>query len=117
MRRQSSSRVDQLELVERLCDQVVILEQGKVLASGPLAELSRSGPTRVRVKVLPTSDWAAGLADTCVVAEDSEGVVLELEPGVDPQQILRSALAAGDVEHFGFERTGLSDLYRKLVSA
>ena len=37
----------QLELVERLCDQVVILEQGKVLASGPLDELSRSGPARV----------------------------------------------------------------------
>jgi len=43
-------------------------------------------------------------------------VLLVVDPGTDPQKILRAAQAAGPVEHFGFETAGLVDLYREMVS-
>ncbi len=106
----------QLELVEQLCDQVVILEEGRTLASGTLPELRARVPRLVRVKVDGTSGWAAGVAEASVVREDADGVLLRLGSAADPQAILRAALAAGPVEQFGFEGVGLADVYRELAA-
>jgi hypothetical protein len=40
---------------------------------------------------------------------------LAVTPGMDTQAVLRIAMQAGPVEHFGFESGGLVDLYRQLV--
>jgi ABC-2 type transport system ATP-binding protein len=105
----------QLELVERICRRVEILDSGRVLASGTLRELRHRFPAQVRVNVDAPVGWADGIAGVEVVSTDEEGVVLIVDPGVDPQSILRTAQTAGPVEHFGFESGGLIDLYRRLI--
>jgi ABC-2 type transport system ATP-binding protein len=105
----------QLELVERICKRVVIVEAGKVIADGTLEELRRRLPAQLRVKVDAPPDWARSLPGTELVSADDDGVLLVVEPGSDTQAILRAAQAAGPVEHFGFESAGLIDLYRKIV--
>jgi ABC-2 type transport system ATP-binding protein len=106
----------QLELVERVCRRVVILDAGRVLAAGTLGELRERLPAQLRVKVDGAPGWAAALAGARVVREDWDGVLLVLDAGTDPQAILTAAQAAGRVEHFGFESAGLLDLYRQLAS-
>jgi hypothetical protein len=51
-----------------------------------------------------------------VLHQDAIGTSLIVDPGVDPQSVLRAAQSAGPVEHFGFEAAGLSDIYRRLVA-
>lgn len=106
----------QLELVERLCERVVILEEGRRLAAGTLAELRGQFPALLRVRVGGSSEWAQHLDGVRVVRADGDGVLLELGAGVDAQAILRAAQAAGAVEQFAFESGSLSDTYRRLVS-
>ena len=72
-------------------------------------------PAQLRVKVDAPSDWRQRLPRVQTVGEDERGVLLAIEPGADTQAILRAALAAGPVEHFGFESAGLIDLYRRLL--
>ncbi len=105
----------QLDLVERLCDRVVILDQGRVLANGTLDELRARVPQRLRVKVATSADWTANLKGIEILSKDVLGVVLAATPGMDTQAVLRQAMAAGEVEHFGFESGGLAELYRELV--
>ena len=105
----------QLELVERLCDRVIILEGGRVLAMGSLAELRESLPQYLRVKVDTTEDWTVHLNGATVVGRDPSGVLIRLNGGTDPQAILKTAQTAGPVEHFGFESAGLVDVYRQLM--
>jgi ABC-2 type transport system ATP-binding protein len=107
----------QLELVERICRRVVIVEDGRVLADGTLEELRRRLPAQLRVKVDAPPDWARALAGARIARADEDGVLLVVAPGADPQTILRAAQAAGPVEHFAFETAGLLDLYRGMVSA
>jgi len=107
----------QLDLVERLCHRIVILEEGRVLTSGTLEELRARLPQRLRVKVDGPTAWAVDVPGVRVLSEDAEGVLLELDAGADPQAALRAAQAAGPVEHFGFESGGLADVYRQLVSS
>ncbi len=106
----------QLELVERVCRRVVILESGRVLATGTLAELRRELPAQLRIKADGPDGWTQGLRGVSVERSDADGVLLVVQPGTDPQTILRAALAAGPVEHFGFESGGLLELYRRMVS-
>jgi ABC-2 type transport system ATP-binding protein len=105
----------QLDLVERLCDRIVILEQGRVLANGTLDELEARVPQRLRVQVATSVDWTAALKGIDIVRSDSEGVLLAVTPGMDTQAVLRIAMEAGPIEHFGFESGGLVELYRQLV--
>ena len=105
----------QLELVERLCERVVIVEQGRRLAAGTLAELRGQFPALLRVRVAGSSEWANRLDGARAVRADAEGVLLEIGAGVDAQAILRAAQAAGPVEHFAFESGSLSDTYRRLM--
>jgi ABC-2 type transport system ATP-binding protein len=107
----------QLDLVERLCDRIVILEQGKAVASGTLDELLARSPQRLRVRVATSADWTANLKGVEVISKDDPpGVLLAVTPGMDTQAVLRQAMAAGLVEQFGLESGGLVELYRQLVS-
>jgi ABC-2 type transport system ATP-binding protein len=106
----------QLDLVERLCDRIVIIDQGKVLASGTLAELRARVPQRLRVQVATSRDWSSQLAGVRVLHKDGDGVLFDLEPGSDTRPILRAATEAGTLQFYGFESGGLTELYRELVA-
>jgi len=106
----------QLELIERVCHRVVILDRGRVLAAGTLRELREQFPAQLRVKIEGPTAWASQIPGVRVVRDDERGLVLLVEPGTDPQAILSAAEAAGPVEHFGFESGDLLNLYRQLLS-
>jgi len=105
----------QLELVERICDRIVVLEGGRVLADGSLAELRKRLPAQLRVKVDAPPGWTKALRGVQIARSDEDGVLLTLAAGADTQSILRAAQEAGPVEHFAFETAGLIDLYRQMV--
>jgi hypothetical protein len=66
--------------------------------------------------VATSDDWSSRLTGVDVIGKDDpQGVLLAVTPGMDTQAVLKLAMAAGKVEHFGFESGSLADLYRQLV--
>jgi ABC-2 type transport system ATP-binding protein len=110
----------QLELVERLCDRVVLIDRGRIVAAGTIDEL-RSTREHRRLRVAVTGagdDWFDAIPGVRLVdASADDGVVLELDDDVDEQRVLDLARGAGDVTHFGRERASLSELFREAVRA
>ena len=108
----------QLELVERLCDRIGIIADGRMVAVGSVAELRGRGDGAVVDVHGPPAGWASGLEGVEVVAADgSAHTRLRLGPGVDDQVVLRAALAAGPVHEFRPYRPPLTELYRDVVQA
>lgn len=108
----------QLDLVERLCDAVAIVHDGRLVASGPVTDLRQQHRRPVlRVELDPVADpqWPQRLVDVKVLAEDERGVLLELVDGAKDQEVLAAAQAAGRVRHFGFVRPTLTELFREVV--
>ncbi|MBP2702737.1 ATP-binding cassette domain-containing protein [Microbispora sp. RL4-1S] len=105
----------QLDLVERLCDSVGIISAGRVVASGPVEELrEREGRRLLKVVVRGAPPgWADGLPGR--VTQDGERQVL-LSEGGDDQEILHAAVRAGRVEHFGWQRPTLTEIFREAVA-
>lgn len=106
----------QLELVERLCDAVAIIDAGRLVASGTVDELRSTGrPPRLRVEVEAERDWTEELTGISVMEREGDGVLLELDDGTDDQAVLDAARRAGRVRFFGRERPTLVQLYREVV--
>jgi len=108
----------QLELVERICDRVGIIQDGRLVACGTVEELRGTGPEQVVVDV-PGADsrWADGLPGVTVVGHRDGRVLLRLDEGVDDQRVLTAALQAGAVREFSRYRPPLTELYRHVVTA
>ena len=112
----------QLDLVERLCDSVAIINGGRLVARGAVSELGASGRAlRVSVKSNSTgeqiraSSWAADLDSVEILEADDNGALLSLAQGADSQFVLEAARSAGNVEHFGFEKRTLAEVFRGAV--
>jgi ABC-2 type transport system ATP-binding protein len=107
----------QLELVERLCEAVAIIKDGRLVASGKVEELRDRGADdrRVRVEVQDGGeDWVPEGAE--IVDRGPRGVVVALHDGVGPDAVLDAARRAGSVTYFALERPTLSDLFREAVA-
>ena len=109
----------QLELVERFCDEVVLIHRGRVVAQGTIEELraSRAG-RQLRVELAGAADgWHDVIPGVELVGRVHGGVVLELHDGVDEQRVLDLARSAGDVVHFSRVQPTLAELFREVVQA
>lgn len=107
----------QLELVERVCDSVVLIDRGRIVASGTIDELRASRARRLlRVEVATeTAEWFTAVPGVRLEAEIPNGVVLELDDDTDEQRVLDVARACGDVTHFSWMRPSLAELFREVV--
>lgn len=112
----------QLDLVDRLCDGLVILHQGRVVAQGTREQLTSLGEVRHRLVTDTDTGWlrTSELAATGrIVVEDVAGPVATL--GVnDPEaerQVLVEALNRGNVREFTPVRPSLGEIYRKVTAA
>jgi ABC-2 type transport system ATP-binding protein len=112
----------QLDLVEGLCEAVAIIYRGRLVVSGPVAELRRGGRPRLAVRVAGdrAGAWSAGIGSSAGTVESvrADGTAeISLTSSADSQAILDLARAAGPVEHFAFEDRSLSEVFRQATGA
>lgn len=106
----------QLDLVERLCDRVGIIKDGRMVAVGTLDELRRTPRPRWRIQGPTEASWVPNEAGVRVVDRSEDRWLVEVdEPGRE-QGVLQAALRAGSVTEFALERPSLTDLYRDVVA-
>lgn len=108
----------QLDLVERLSDEVTIIDHGRVVASGTVDGVRRSrGVEQLRVTLEGgATAWAERLEGAKVVGHQRDEIVLELLPGADDQDVLDAARQAGRVRSFHREVPSLTELFREVVA-
>ena len=102
--------------VERLCDRVAIVNKGRVVAAGSLAELLGEQAVRLRVTDLPAAGLAA-LSAFGAVSTDDEGwvVVRPVDPDQIPDLVGAVVTAGGRVHAVDPARRSLEALFLGLV--
>jgi len=108
----------QLELVERVCDRVVMIVDGRIVADGAIDELRASRARRlVRVEVSGApADWHESIPGVRLDGEVPGGIIIELEREADDQRVLDLARSVGEVRHFSRVRPTLSELFREVTA-
>jgi ABC-2 type transport system ATP-binding protein len=106
----------ELELVERLCDRVGIIDRGKMVAIGTVAELRAGGRERLWIDAPDApAGWDPGIQGARLIQTDGSRLLFELDPGIDGQALLHAALATGPVLEFSRVEPSLGEIFRTVV--
>jgi ABC-2 type transport system ATP-binding protein len=115
----------QLDLVEDVCQDVVIIDHGRIVAAGVVDELKAAAPVRVLRVEVDGKPWAPALRGDVVTGshdghdgqdgQDGQGRLL-VDASVDLETILAQANRAGTVTTFTYEPPSLADLFLAAVS-
>jgi ABC-2 type transport system ATP-binding protein len=108
----------QLDLVEDLCQDVVIIEHGRVVLAGELAGLRAKAPQRfVDIRYCgPAPDWSQ-LAPVELVESRDGQARLRVGRGTDLAAVLATVQDRADIVSFAYQPPTLSELFREAVAA
>lgn len=108
----------QLDLVEDLCEDVVIIDHGHIVRAGDLVELRAGVPQRfidIRYRGAPP-DWSRLASVQVIEAKDGEAR-LRVERDVDLAAVVNLTRGATELISFDFQPPTLSELFRQAVAA
>ena len=107
----------QLDLVERICDRVAIIQHGHLVACDTVESLRSEGPVRWWVDVPSAHEgWVGAVEGVHVVRREDTRWLLELESADRDQAILQAALATGPVRDFHRDLPTLLDIFREAMT-
>jgi ABC-2 type transport system ATP-binding protein len=108
----------QLDLVEEVCEDVVIISRGRVVAQGAIEELrAASGRRHLEVEVAGSGGaWLSATNHHTVLEHSGDRVKVLVDEDVDLDALLSAARAAGEVRRFSFEPPRLSELFMEAVT-
>ncbi len=108
----------QLDLVEDLCQDVVIIDHGRIVLAGELGELRAAMPQRfldIRYRG-PAPDWSRLASVTVIEARDSQAR-LRVGRDTDATAVLARVQDRADIVSFAYQPPTLSKLFRQAVAA
>ncbi|CAN5560081.1 ATP-binding cassette domain-containing protein [soil metagenome] len=108
----------QLDVVEDLCEDVAIIDNGHILVTGEVDHLQSASPYRI-VELDLTPGQADVLADMDGVIDtsfDGRRHVLRVKRDIDIRRLLQTVDTADAIEHFVFTTPSLSDLFKEAVA-
>ena len=88
----------QMEMVEELCESVVLIDRGRVVLGGPIRDVRRStGRQVIRLAVDGDTEmpWLASVPGVRVIRPGQDYVELDVDRATDPETVLRAALDRG----------------------
>ena len=111
----------QLDVVERLCDRVVIIRSGRLVADGTIPELQATETPRWRVVVeqaagSPPVEAASLNLPAPTVELDDAGRLVITAAGADEQALLSAAQRLGTVRELGPVRHRLTEIFREVLT-
>ncbi|MEV6692464.1 ATP-binding cassette domain-containing protein [Micromonospora sp. NPDC051196] len=106
----------QLDVVERLCDDLVIIADGAIRAAGSREQLRASSATRRFELVVDTdAGWLRDHPGVSLVDLDGARAVFDLAADTDEQPVLHAALARGPVRAFRPVTPSLAEIFREVT--
>ncbi|MCR2800333.1 MULTISPECIES: ABC transporter ATP-binding protein [unclassified Microbacterium] len=106
----------QLDVVERLCDDLVIIAGGTIRAAGSRDDLRAAHSTR-RFELVSAGDagWLRDEPGITVLEFDGGYALFDADSDDTVQTVLRRAVAAGDVASFAPRHPSLAQIFKEVI--
>jgi len=107
----------QLDLVEGICQDVAVIDHGRIVLSGSIKSLKASAGRRyLRIEISGTTNgWVKQITGVESSEIDGTSCRLVLTPGTDPLKLLDLVRKAGTVTDFSLESPKLSEIFIEAV--
>ena len=106
----------QLDIVERLCDDLVIIANGSIRANGS-REVLRASHSTLRYELISSEDagWLRSVPGVSVVDFDGSYALFDVDAESTAQAVLRDAIGRGDVATFAPRHPSLAQIFREVI--
>jgi ABC-2 type transport system ATP-binding protein len=107
----------QLELVEDICEDVAIIDHGRIVATGDVATLKRASRRRkieLQLDGAPPQ-WLPDVAGVQLAKRHNGDLELLVGRDVDPEEVLAAAERSAQVVAFNYGPPSLAELFLELV--
>jgi len=106
----------QMDTAERLCQEIVLINRGKIILEGTLASVkSRFGKNSVLVEFDGDGAFLSGMPGVMRVDDYGRHREVRLQPGADPQVLLREAVGRTAVRRFEVVEPTLHNIFLEMV--
>lgn len=107
----------QLDIVERLCDDLVIIAGGEIRAKGSREDL-RAAHTTKRYELLFSGDagWLRTEAGVTVIDFDGGYAIFEVDDDRTAQRVLQRAVSEGAVTTFAPQHPSLAQIFKEVIA-
>jgi ABC-2 type transport system ATP-binding protein len=107
----------QLDIVERLCDDLVIIAGGSIRANGPRDQLrDRHSSLRYELHLGGDAGWVRDVPGVTVVDFHGGDAVFDVDAEDTAQTVLREAVARGAVISYSRQRPTLAQIFKEVVA-
>ncbi len=106
----------QLDVVERLCDDLVIIAGGTIRANGA-REVLRAEHSTHRYELISSGDagWLRGEPGVQIIEFDGGYALFDVDTEATAQRVLRQAVALGDVASFSPQHPTLAQIFKEVI--
>jgi ABC-2 type transport system ATP-binding protein len=107
-----------MEVAERMCDTIFMIFKGRKVLDGTLESIqAQYGQDTIRVKTSQTDGPFKNLPGVSRVNDYGRYTELRMDPGADPQAILRELVGQAAIDHFEVARPSLHDIFVRIAGA
>ena len=106
-----------MEQVEKLCQEICLINEGRKVLEGPLAEIKKSyGHNAVTIRFEGDGTFLSKLPQVASVNDYGRELFLRLNDGADPNAILKEAVRRVSVQKFEVSEPSIHDIFVEQVS-
>ncbi|AWB90276.1 ABC transporter ATP-binding protein [Salinibacterium hongtaonis] len=106
----------QLDIVERLCDDLVVIADGTIKASGSREGLrAEHSGSRYELQLGEDAGWLRDEPGVSIVDFDGGYALFDTDTAETAQRILRTAVATGTVLSFAPQHPSLSQIFKEVI--
>ena len=104
-----------MEQAEQICDFIFLINKGRKVIDGPLADVKRTGEQAVRLDYDGDGALLRELAGVIRVNDSGKSAELFLEAGYDPQEILKKLVGRLVIRRFDLREPSLNEIFIRAV--
>jgi ABC-2 type transport system ATP-binding protein len=105
-----------MEQAEEICDHVVLINRGRKVLDGPLAEVKRSQHEAIRLDYDGDGSFLGQLPFVERINDAGKTAEVVLRPGTDPQELLRALVGRVQVRRFDLREPSLHEIFVRTVT-
>jgi ABC-2 type transport system ATP-binding protein len=104
-----------MEQAEQICDFIVLINKGRKIIDGPLAEIRNTGETAVRLDYDGDASSLRHHPSVASINDAGKSAEIFLKSGADPQELLRVAIEKVRVRRFDLREPSLHEIFVRAV--